>query len=77
MYSSQTIIHEETLHKYYLARVELWYESENGKEKNKLTEVEYLTDGSLKRTFYGAVPFSKIVLFICRFKVQLLFAKKH
>ncbi len=45
MYSSHTAIHEGTFFKYYPARFELWFESENGKEKTKLTEIEYLIDG--------------------------------
>jgi hypothetical protein len=45
MYSSNTSIHEGTFFKYYPARFELWFESENGEEKIKLTEIEYLIDG--------------------------------
>ncbi|MDF4221891.1 hypothetical protein PXC01_09875 [Maribacter sp. M208] len=45
LYTSETAIHEGTFEKFYPARFELWFESENGKEKEKLTEIEYLIDG--------------------------------
>lgn len=45
LYSSETAMHDGTFEKFYPARFELWFESQNGKEKSKLTEIEYLIDG--------------------------------